>query len=52
MTMLMIISSSNRAFHQLGVCSFCLGRVGESGCSIWVDLDGWWHKRPMGGKHL
>lgn len=32
-----------------------LGLGWGSVCSIWIDLEGWWHKTPLGGvwgKHL
>lgn len=52
MTTPILISSFDCAFQRLGVCLSCLGGSGESGFSIWVDLEGWWHKRPLGGKYL
>lgn len=45
MTIPMLIRSSD-------FVSILLGSAGESKCSICVELKGWWHKRPLGGKYL
>lgn len=32
--------------------SILLGSGRGDKCSIFVELKGWWHKRPLGGKYL